>query len=261
MNAIEINNLSFSYKDKQIFNKFNLNIEKGKWTCISGTNGSGKSTLIKLIAGILSSDNIKVLNKNDISDIRKNIGVVLDINNYFLCETVIEELAFSLENLNISKNEMNKRIASITKKFKIENLLNKNPNELSGGEKCKVAIMCALISSPKILILDEALSMIDKNEKKEILNMLKHLNEKGLTILMITHDLSETYYSDRLIILSNGNIILDGKPLKVMEYDKVLSRLGISLPFEVELSMKLKLYGLLSDIKTDIDEIVGELWD
>lgn len=263
---IKIDKLSFRYNDKFIFDKFSLTVKKGEWLSISGSNGSGKSTLIKLITGILPSNGeINVcnfeLNKKNLFSIRKEIGVVIDnLDNMFLCETIKDDFIFVLENLCYSKRNITDTINNISREFNITHLLNKSFNELSGGEKCKVSLALSLIHNPKILILDESLSMIDESEKKFILKKLVEKHKRGLTIISIVHDLSESYNSDRLIILNDGEIILDGTPLKVMEYDKVLNRLGINIPFEAELSLKLKLYGLVDEIIPDVGRLVDTLW-
>jgi len=265
-NIISINNMTFRYNDKFIFDKFSLNIKKGEWISITGPNGSGKSTLIKLITGILYSDNISVfnlnLNKKNIFNIRRRIGVIFDnIDNMFLCETVEDDLAFTLENLCFSHNEIRRRINNISNELNITHLLKKDINSLSGGEKSKVALACALIHEPDILILDESLSMIDENDRNNILSILSSKHKKGLTIISIIHNLRESYLSDRLLVLNNGEIMLDGSPFKVMEYDKILNRLGIELPFEIELSIKLKLYGLIDEIIPDVEKMVNTLWE
>lgn len=265
-NIIEVNNLTFRYNDRFIFDKFKLNIKEGSFTSITGSNGSGKSTLIKILIGLLKTEcDIKIcgydLNEENIFNIRKNIGVIFDNpDNLFLCETVEDDLVFSLENLCYSKDEMEKELKEISKKLKISNLLKKSPNELSGGEKTKVALASALIHRPKILLIDESISMIDEIEKNEILEILSKLNKEGMTIINIAHDLRETYYSDRLIVINDGKIMLDGLPLKVMEYDKILNRLGINLPFEIELSIKLKLYGIIDEIIPNIEMLVNTIW-
>ena len=122
------------------------------------------------------------------------------------------------------------------------------------------ALGCAIMHNPKILILDEALSMIDEKEKSKILKILKKLKDDGMTIINTVHDLSETYYSDRLVVLNNGEIVIDGNPLGVMEYDRILNKLGIKLPFEIELSLKLKLYGLIDKLYYDTEMLVNDLW-
>lgn len=263
---IKIDRLTFRYKERFIFDKFSLDVEEGEWLSICGCNGSGKSTLIKILTGLLKTDSdINIcgmeLNEKNLYNIRKNIGIIFDNpENLFLCETVEDDLVFSLENLCYSVDEMKKRVREISNKFKISHLLKKSPNELSGGEKSKVALACALIHNPKILILDESLSMIDEIDRKYILDILSKLHKEGLTIINVVHDLRETYYSDRLLIINDGAIMLDGTPLKVMEYDKILNRLGIEIPFEIELSIKLKLYGLIDSLIPNVERLVDTLW-
>ena len=264
---IKIDNLMFRYNDLFIFDKFNLHIKRGEWLTISGSNGSGKSTLVKIITGILKSDcriiidNLELNNEN-LFEIRRNIGVVFDnLDDMFLCETVEDEIAFSLENLSYNRKQIKERIDEISDVLNIRKLLHKSTNELSGGEKFKVALACVLVFKPRILIIDESLSLLDNNDKANILKLLKSFNDNGLTIINITHNLEESYESSRLIILNNGEIVIDGPPIKVFEYDKVLTRLGIKLPFEIELSIKLKLYGLIDNIIPNIDNMVDKLWE
>ena len=267
MNSIiNINKLTFRYLDKFIFDKFSLDIEKGSFVTITGPNGSGKSTLLKILTGLVKTEaDITIcgleLNKENIYDIRKNIGVIFDnLDNTFISETIEDDLAFTLQNLCYTKEEMKDRIEEISTLLGIKSILNSRSNELSGGEKCKAALACAIIHNPKILILDEALSMIDENDKNNILKILKKLNKRGMTIINVVHDLKESYYSDRLLIFSDGEIVLDGPPLKVMEYDKILNKLGISIPFEIELSLKLKLYGLVDKLYCNMEMLVNDLW-
>lgn len=267
MDIVKIDNLIFRYNDNYIFDKFSLNVEEGQWLCISGPNGSGKSTLIKIITGLVNTEfgvficGLRV-NRSNLFNIRKNIGVIFDnLDNLFICETVEDDLAFTLENLCYKPNEISKRIRNIARELNITNLLDKSIEELSGGEKAKVALAVALIHNPKLLILDESLSMIDEEERNNILKVLDKRHKAGLTIISVIHDLRESYLADRLIILNDGEIMLDGKPLKVMEYDKVLNRLGIELPFEIELSIKLKLYGLLDEVIPDVEKMVDTLWE
>ena len=262
MDIVKIDKLTFRYNDKFIFDKFSLNIKEGSWTSITGSNGSGKSTLIKLISGLLKTDHyIEICNKRINKNTKELIGIVFDnLDDMFICETIEDDLAFILENMCYSRMDISKRIKEISKELKIEHLLNKNSYELSGGEKAKASLAIALIHNPKILLLDESLSMIDECDRKDILNILQEKNKHGLTIISVIHDLRECYLSDRLIVLNDGEIMLDGNPLKVMEKDKILNRLGVSIPFEVDLCIKLKLYGLCEKIIPDINELVNKLW-
>lgn len=267
MNVVDINGLSFRYKTKFIYEDFNLSINHGSWTTIAGPNGAGKTTLVKILAGLYknySSIKIfdKIYNKKNMHDIKREIGFVFDIpDNYFACETVEDELAFSLENLAVAPKTIKKKINEISKLLGIDDILKQNPMYLSGGQKQKVAIGCALILEPRILVLDEALCMIDINEKQKILDILKEYNKKKrVTLISFTHDLKEAKYSDRLVILNKGKIIVDGAYDKVFKEERVMRKIGLEVPFMVELSKKLMVYDLLDNIELDMDKVVSILW-
>lgn len=266
-NIISINKLTYRYNLDFVLYNFNLYIKEGTWITLVGPNGSGKSTLIKILTGLIKTGNDiliadKLLTKENLREVRKDIGVVFEnIESSFICETVREELILVLENLNYSKKNIDDRINEISECFNIKQFLNLDPYSLSGGEKQRVSLAVALINKPKILILDEAFCMIDECTKKDLLEILKKLNEKEkLTIINATHDLSESFYSNRLIVINKGEILLDGTPKDVMTYDKVLNKIGIEIPFIVDLSIKLKLYGLLDNITFDMNEMVNTLW-
>ncbi|HHX16628.1 MAG TPA: ATP-binding cassette domain-containing protein [Mollicutes bacterium] len=264
---IEINNLSFRYKSKFVFDKFNLSINEGEWLSIVGPNGSGKTTLIKLIIGLLPSDNcIKIddliLNKDNLAHVRKRISILFESDtNYFVGETVAEEIAFPLENLAYSQSEMQKMVHRIADLLKISHLLDKDPATLSGGEKQKVALASALVSNPKILIMDGNLEMVDTNTKKEIFNLLEQLNKnKSLTVINFSRNLDEVYHADRLVIIKDGSILIDGPIKTVLKEDKIFNRIGIEVPFMVDLSIKLQLYALIDKMIFNMDEMVDVLW-
>lgn len=266
-NIIRIDKLNFKYKDKQIFNNLNLNIERGSFVSVIGPNGSGKSTLIKILTGLLKYEgyiNIDGYHLNDfyLKEIRRKIGVVFDNpDNHFVSELVMDDLAFSLENLQYSKEEIEKEINYIAKKFKIENLLDKEPRNLTNSEKQKVAIAGSLIFNPKILILDESLHELTPKDKNNILKILKeYQKEKELTILMITHNLENTLYSDRIVVLENGNIYLDASIKEVYNNKEKLSKLKLNLPFIVNLSYKLQEEGIINKIYTNEKELMEDLW-
>lgn len=267
MAVVEVKDLTFRYKKRFIFDKFNLSVERGCWVTIAGSNGSGKTTLVKLLAGLLKSySSIEILNKpldkKNIYKIRRDVGFVFDNpDNYFACETVSDELAFSLENMGVAPKTIEKKIKEVSSILKIDKLLNYNPMDLSGGEKQKVALGCALMLEPRILILDEALLMIDLNERKEILEVLKMYNtKKNVTILSFTYDLDEVFYSNRLVVLNDGKIIVDGKFPYVFEEEAVMRKIGLEVPFMVELCKKLQLYNLTNEIELDFERLVDKLW-
>ena len=266
-NIININNLSFGYNKDLLFKDFNLSIESGDWITVLGANGAGKTTLVKLIVGLLNSSNSieinhLVFNKKNTKEIRKFIGVVFDNPEIqFVAETVKDEIAFTLENLQIPKEKIHEAVMEVSKLLKIENLLNVEPHRLSGGQMQKVALASSLVLKPKILILDEALSMIDPYDKTEIMKMLKKYHkDTDTTILNFTSDIEEATYSDRIIGLYKGQIGIDGPTKGVLNEERAMKKLGLELPFIVDLASRLKLYGLLEDIELDMDKMVNKLW-
>lgn len=264
---IKIENLNFGYSKDLLYKNFNLSIEDNEWVSILGANGAGKTTLVKLIIGLLNNhESIKindlVLNKKNIKEIRKLIGIVFDNPEIqFVAETVKDEIAFTLENLQIPKEEIHKLVTDVAKRLQITNLLDIEPHRLSGGQMQKVALASALVLKPKILILDEALSMIDPYDKNEIMKMLrKYHKETNTTILNFTSDIEETIYCDRIVGLYKGQIGIDGPVKAVLSEERAMKKLGLDLPFIVDLASRLKLYGLLDDIELDMDKMVNKLW-
>ncbi|MEG2620553.1 MAG: ATP-binding cassette domain-containing protein [Bacilli bacterium] len=267
MEILSIDNLMVRYKKKFVYDKFNLKVEKGSWITIAGPNGAGKTTLIKVLSGIIKTHaDIKIFgkkyNKLNSLEIRKEIGFVFENpENYFVAETVEDELAFSLENIAVRKSMIKKKLEEISTLLNIKSLLKCSPLNLSGGEKQKVALASALMLEPRILILDELLSMLDSNEQVEMLEILKKINkEKRITIISLTNNLDETLYSDRLIILNDGKIIIDGSFPEIFEEERIMRKIGLEVPFMIELNRKLKLYKPNNNFNLDMRSLVVNLW-
>lgn len=266
-NIIKISNLNFNYKDKNIFNNLDLNIKQGSFTSIIGPNGSGKSTLMDIIVGLKEVDaNIVIdgitLSKNTLIDIRKKIGIVFeDADNTFVTETVRNELSFSLENLKYDKKDIDKKIKEISELLNIKDILDKNPHNLSGGQKQLVALGCALVINPKILILDESLSMLDEKERTKILKLLVDINKSNnTTIINITHNPEDILYGSDIVIINKGKVVKNGPTNQILSDEKLFKDNKLELPFVVDLSFKLKYYGLVDNIILDMDELVNEIW-
>lgn len=265
-NIVEIKKLDFKYGEKQIFDKLTLNIKKGSFTSIIGPNGSGKSTLMKLIVGLLKAEGtIKVdgitMGQDTFKDIRKKIGIVFENpDNQFVSETVMDEIAFSLENMNCEKKMIRERVKEVAALLGIEDILEKEPHSLSGGQKELVSLASALSIHPQILILDEALDMIDNNRREDILNILTELNKDGLTVINITHNSEELLYGNEIIVMNDGEIKEQGETKELLRKEKLFKNNGLELPFVVDLSYKLKYYGLVDDIVLDMDELVDKIW-
>ena len=153
------------------------------------------------------------------------------------------------------------KIKKLSEYLKIEGLLEKNPHYLSGGEKQMVALASALVIEPKILILDEAFTMLDGVEKDSILKLLKKLvKEKKITIINVTHDMEDTVYGDKIIVLDRGKIIFNDDKEVVYREEKKLKSIGLELPFMVDLSNKLRYYGLVDENILSMNAMVNHLW-
>ncbi len=266
-NIIKIVNMSFKYNNEDyLFKKINLEIKKGTFTTIIGTNGSGKSTLAKILIGLYNYEGYiaidgYLLNEFYLKKIRRIFSVCLsDANTHFIGETVRDDLAFTLENLEYSKKEMITSINKIAAKFKLEEVLDKTPEQLTNSEKEKVMIASSIIHCPKILLLDESIQKLNSSDKKLVLNILKeYQKEYQLTIILITHNLEDTLLSDNIIVLDKGKIIFHESKEKIYE-DEKLEKLGFSLPFIVKLSHNLKLYNLLDKVYFTSGEVINKLW-
>jgi len=260
---IKVSDLSFSYNNEdEALSHINLSISKGSWVSILGHNGSGKSTLSKLMVGLLSpsSGTIMIdglpLDQAHITEIRKKIGIVFqNPDNQFVGVTVKHDIAFGLENQCIPHDEMVNKIMEYATLVGMEPFLSKEPHQLSGGQKQRVAIAGALAMEQDILILDEATSMLDPEGTTEIISLIKRLNkELGKTIITITHDLSFAAQSDALIVLKDGQIILEGTPKEVFKQEELLKSSHLELPFG------LSLYNEVSKIETIDKKVLEALW-
>lgn len=260
---IKIRDLSFEYDDKNIFDDFNLDIYEGSFVSIVGKNASGKTTLAKLLAGIYRANgyiNIDgfLLNEYFINKIRRNFSFGFNDDNTF--DIVLDCLSFTLENLQYSKQEISVLIDKISKKFKIENILNKSLHEITDSERVKVQIASLLIHNPKIILLDNLLSRLSVDDKKLVIKLLKNYQkENKMTIMLLTNELEDTLISDRVIVLDDGKIILDGN-LNDVYKDDALEKLGFDLPFIVRLSHNLMLYDLLDKVYFTDKEVLNKLW-
>ena len=229
MSIIEIEDLKFRYsKEDRAVNGVSLKIEKNEFVCILGHNGSGKSTLAKLMVGLLKAQkgtikiNDTILSEETIDDLRHHIGIVFqNPDNQFVGVTVKDDIAFGLENRNIESSIMKEKVLEYSKKVSMENFLEHNPEQLSGGEKQRVAIAGVLAINPEIIIFDEATAMLDPKGVKEIIDIINELKQYK-TIISITHNLNEAKYADRVIVMNQGKIVLNDTPEEVFKHVDVL---------------------------------------
>lgn len=259
MELIKFDNVSFSYqttdeKDNPVsipvLKDFNLSIEQGSFVAILGHNGSGKSTVAKLTNGILFADNGTVtvngkVAKNDdsIYDIRRDAGMVFqNPDNQIVSSIVEEDVAFGVENLGVPADECRKRVDDALKTVGMYEYRLKTPSKLSGGQKQRVAVAGIIAMKPKCIILDEPTAMLDPNGRKEVIDTVMKLNkEEGITIVLITHYMDEAVKADRVVVMDNGKIMLDGTPREVFaDVDKMKS-LSLEVPQSTELIYELGL--------------------
>ena len=238
---IRVENIDFSYNKPLSFIKnMSFEIPKGKHTCIIGPNGSGKTTVSKLISGILPCDkgNIFVdglmINNQNMPEIRKYIGLIFqNPDNQYMSSSLKEDIIFALENHNVDPKRMDSIIFDIASKCGVTHLLSKSPSSISGGEKQKGNLASVLALSPKIIVLDEAYSMLDGKSKKEIRKLVGDMKEEGLTIVSITHDSEELLLADYIILMNNGEIVFQGTKEDLYNFDVTLY--GIELPYIMQL--------------------------
>ncbi|MCQ2776716.1 MAG: energy-coupling factor transporter ATPase [Bacilli bacterium] len=265
MNVLEVKNLNASYSDDQkVLNNVSFSIKQGDYVSILGHNGSGKSTLAKVIMGLVPNFNGEIiinglaLNKENIRTIRKEISMVFqNPDNQFIGTTVEDDIAFGLENRRVPHNEMAGIVEEFANKVGMGDFLNKEPNNLSGGQKQRVAIAGVLALNPKIIIFDEATSMLDPKGKKEIHKLIQKVREHNpnLTCISITHDIEEAYLSNYVIVLNHGEIARQGKPDEVLKDAEMLAKLNLKLPFIVQLREILKQKGYEVPDGASLEEI------
>lgn len=225
MSLIEVRDLHFRYNSEdRALKGVDLDIEKGQFVCILGHNGSGKSTLAKLLVGLLEAkkghiyiDNT-LLDENSVDELRKKIGIVFqNPDNQFVGITVKDDIAFGLENRKVEREEMLRLIDEYSKKVNMNEFLDRNPESLSGGEKQRVAIAGILAMNPEIIIFDEATSMLDPKGVKEVMDVIDSLKSKK-TIISITHNLQEAIKADKVVVMNDGKVVLEGKPEEVFTH-------------------------------------------
>ncbi|RHW54039.1 MULTISPECIES: energy-coupling factor transporter ATPase [Lactobacillus] len=243
-NIIKIRNVSFTYPDAKepAINNVTFDIERGSWTSIIGHNGSGKSTIIRLINGLLDAgenanskievDGIRLTQKT-VWDIRNRVGVVFqNPDNQFVGATVADDVAFGLENRGVSRLEMMKIVPKAIAAVGMSEYADSEPGSLSGGQKQRVAIAGIIAIKPKIIILDEATSMLDPDGRSQVLQIVQQMKDKyGLTVIAITHDIDETALADQVLVMNDGQIVTQGKPESVFKKTKLLNELGLTVPF------------------------------
>ena len=268
MKAVEVEKLTFSYdQETNAVEDVTFSIEEGSYTTIIGHNGSGKSTVAKLITGLLEKKSGKVvidgleLNEDNLYEIRKRVGIVFqNPDNQFIGSTVRDDIAFGLENRCIPQGNMDDIINEFAEKVRMTKYLDKEPTRLSGGQKQRVAIAGILAMKPKILIFDEATSMLDPQGKDEIKKVIRNLHKDStLTIISITHDIEEVITADYVIALSKGHVAMSGTPQELFADTDQVRKIHLELPFALRMQEALAREGIHLGKEITMEGLVEEL--
>lgn len=262
---IELKDVSFAYpsgEDTQsqlVLEHLSFSIQEGDFVAIVGRNGSGKSTLAKLLNGILTPqsgsvlvDGIDTKEEEQLCQVRRRVGMVFQNPDNQLVATLVEEdVAFAPENLGIPPKKIREIVDQSLKEVDMLSYRNHSPHKLSGGQKQRVAIAGILAMRPKCIVLDESTSMLDPKGRKEIIQVIEKLHrEHNTTIVLITHFMEETTQANRVIVLDEGKILLDGSPKEIFSNPKVLEQAGLDVPQATQLMIRLKDTGF--QIQTDV---------
>lgn len=255
---IKLENISFKYPayenegDLFAVNDVSFEINEGEFVAILGHNGSGKSTTAKLINMVLTPDRgrifiegTEITNKNitdnDIFEVRKKIGMVFQNPDNQIVATIVEEdVAFGPENLGVKPKEIRKRVDEALQIVGMTEYARHAPHKLSGGQKQRVAIAGIIAMKPKCIIFDESTAMLDPIGRKEVMNTILRLNkEEGITIILITHYMNEAIQADRVIVMKNGEVFMQGTPNEVFTRPDDLTEVGLEVPQSIELVHRL----------------------
>ncbi|MCX4257061.1 MAG: energy-coupling factor transporter ATPase [Oscillospiraceae bacterium] len=241
---------------KQVLKGVSLDILRGGFTAILGHNGSGKSTIAKHMNAILLPcggtvwvDGIDTRDEEKLFDIRSRVGMVFQNPDNQIVATIVEEdVAFALENMGVPPDEMRERVDDALKSVGMYEYREHSPHQLSGGQKQRVAIAGIIAMRPECIVLDEPTAMLDPKGRKEVLKTIRRLNAKfGITIILITHYMEEAALADRIVVMDNGEIIMDGVPRDVFSNVELMKRVGLDVPQVTELMYLLGKSGLPSD--------------
>ena len=248
-----------------------LEVERGSFVAVLGHNGSGKSTLAKLMNALFLPTEGRVLvcgmdtlTEEKVWNIRRHAGMVFqNPDNQIVANVVREDVAFGLENLGVPQDEMVRRVEAALSAVRMREFAETAPHMLSGGQKQRVAIAGALAMEPELIIMDEATAMLDPSGRAEVLATVRKLNrEKGMTVVWITHFMEEAAVADRLVVMNDGSVAMEGTPRQVFSRVEEIKALGLDVPPMAELAQTLRDKGLpLPEGILTVSDMVKELKD
>lgn len=255
---IRIENLIFDYhredgeEPMRALKNINLEIERGSFTAILGKNGSGKSTLAKNLNGLLiPTEGVIYVNgyntaeDEHIWDVRQSAGMVFQNPDNQLVSAIVEDdVAFGPENLGVDPEEIRRRVDKALEDVNMGPFRGKSPHLLSGGQKQRIAIAGVIAMKPKCIIFDEPTAMLDPKGRNEIMDIIQELHEEGITVVLITHFMEEAVHADRVVIMHEGEIFLDGTPQEVFGQEEKVKSVNLDVPMAIELAAKLRQKGI-----------------
>ena len=261
---IQARGLTFRYTTAEgvaptVLDQVNLDIEAGSFVAILGHNGSGKSTFAKHLNAILLPtsgkvyvDGMDTTDEDKLLDIRRTIGMVFqNPDNQIVASVVEEDVAFAPENLGVPSEEIRRRVDEALEAVGMTEYARHAPHLLSGGQKQRVAIAGVLAMRPRCIVLDEPTAMLDPVGRREVLDTVCRLQrELGMTVVLITHHMDEAARAQRLVVMDNGHVVMDGPPAQVFQNVVGLRRLGLEVPDSVALLYELRQAGL--DVPLDV---------
>ena len=268
---IELKNVSFRY-DKTVeeyqIDTVSFHVKQGEWLSIVGHNGSGKSTVVRLIDGLLEAESGEIyvdgkqLTRETIWEIRSKIGIVFqNPDNQFVGATVEDDVAFGLENQGIPREEMFQRVEKAIEQVGMLEFKDREPSRLSGGQKQRVAIAGIIALRPTIIILDEATSMLDPEGREDLMAVMRELQKKfQLTIISITHDLTEIALSDRTLVFQKGKLESSMTPRELFSRND-LNEIGLDKPFSKQVQESISSHFPLKQDYLTESELLDQLWE
>ena len=258
-NIIHIEKISFTYPEEEGRETFaaldgvTLDIEAGSFVAVLGHNGSGKSTLAKHMNAVLLPtggkvyvDGMDTWDEEVLLEIRRRVGMVFqNPDNQIVANVVEEDVAFAPENLGVPSQEIRRRVDDALAAVGMSEFVRHAPHLLSGGQKQRIAIAGVLAMEPACIVLDEATAMLDPVGRREVLDAVHRLNrEKGITVVLITHHMNEAEDADRVVVMDDGKVALDGTPREVFTQVDALRSMGLTVPDTVDLLDRLRKDGL-----------------
>ncbi|MBO5421400.1 MAG: energy-coupling factor transporter ATPase [Clostridia bacterium] len=273
---IKFDNVSFAYKNEEdetaatgVVDGFSIDVPEGQFLAVLGHNGCGKSTIAKLMNGILVPDSGKVtvdgIDTSDdakVTDVRKTVGMVFQNPDNQIVATIVEDdVAFGPENLGVDPKEIRQRVDDALMAVGMYDFRGREPHRLSGGQKQRVAIAGVLAMNTKCVVMDEPTAMLDPHGRQEVMDTIQMLNkERGITVILITHYMDEAVKADRVVVMDEGRIVLDGVPKDVFKNVEKLKTLGLDVPQATELAYRLRKAGFpIADDILDEEECAAAI--